>query len=924
MTTQLLGVSVSGLRVAQSNLSVTGHNIANAGVDGYSRQVVNAETNISTFNGAGYVGSGVTVQSIERVANQFVTEQVRTDSSLFKDLEAYNDNISQLDRLLSDASTGLASGLESFFASMQNGADDPTSIPARQLIVSEAENLSDRFNTIYDRLDIISGGVDDFINSAVSQVNALVSNIAQLNARVSDAIGAGNGALPNDLLDQRDEAIRGLTELIGIQTYEQGFGQVNIVMNSGQNLVVGTEARQLSLVTSDADASKSDIVFDNGDNNIIVTDQISGGELGGLLRFQNGIMDQTYNELGRIAVVMADSFNDLHGQGINLNNEFGGNFFYDVNETSIARNRVISNTNNTPPNDRLMSLNIVDSAQLSANNYDVNMAPGGLFQITNSESGVEVATGVLTGVLPQSVTFDGLELVFESGSFQTDDSFRLLPVKSGARDLSSELLDASSLAFGSPLVADASIGNVGTGTVSQGEVISLEDIDGNPLPLFATPGQMSPPLIVRFNSDTSYDILDNSDPGNPAALVPPVTNQRFVVGVNNELFGSDPGETLVQSRGDLIGLPAGRVPVVGGGTVTNGYPAEAFTLTQAASTPGGEPSSVNVFSNINASARETASLLNNVDGVNASASTYIEISNVQGLSGSAPLQITLNGEDLLEYEFDSGSGTFVVAANVPDPSVSEDAFNDYLADQINGNAAFSDRGIYAVSGTNAITGNSELRVFSSEGDDFDLTLEADATGPDTLNVSDGKNAPLALIGNGVGVTSAISVGGSIDVRLADGVTMEAFPPDSLLFGDTTAADFATSTYLGIQASIQGVPKAGDTFTFDFNADAASDNRNALALSALQNSGTVDDGTQSYSDAYGVLVETIGIDTASSKVNRDASEQVLQESTKLRDSISAVNLDEEAANLIKFEQMFSANAQVISVARDLFDRLISSF
>ena len=128
----------------------------------------------------------------------------------------------------------------------------------------------------------------------------------------------------------------------------------------------------------------------------------------------------------------------------------------------------------------------------------------------------------------------------------------------------------------------------------------------------------------------------------------------------------------------------------------------------------------------------------------------------------------------------------------------------------------------------------------------------------------------------------------------------------------------------IQASIQGVPDVGDTFTLDFNLDAASDNRNGLAMGDLQNAGTIDGDTASYTESYNSLVEVIGIDTASSKSNLDASEQVLDEVTKLRDSISGVNLDEEAANLIKFEQMFSANAQVISVARDLFDRLINAF
>ena len=121
-----------------------------------------------------------------------------------------------------------------------------------------------------------------------------------------------------------------------------------------------------------------------------------------------------------------------------------------------------------------------------------------------------------------------------------------------------------------------------------------------------------------------------------------------------------------------------------------------------------------------------------------------------------------------------------------------------------------------------------------------------------------------------------------------------------------------------------MPQEGDTFTLSFNNDAASDNRNALAMVDLEAAGTLSGGSESYSDSYASLVETVGIETSSSQINRDAAEQVLEQSEELRNSISAVNLDEEASDLIRFEQMYAANAQVISVARDLFDRLISAF
>lgn len=1057
MASDLLGISVTGLRVAQASLSTVGHNIANAGVDGYSRQQVNVVTNPANLQGNGYVGNGATVQSIERVVNSFITEQLREDTSLYSELDVFNSNISQLDTLLADVSSGLASGLESFFAAVQNGTDDPTSIPARQLIISEAENLSDRFTTIFSRFESISEGIDESMESVVAQTNALTSNIADLNRKISDAAGRGDGASPNDLLDQRDEAVRKLSELISIQTYDQGAGQLNVVVGRGQNLVVGVNARELDLVASADDATKQDVIFVSDSGGQVVTDLVSGGKLGGLIRFRESIMDDAYNEFGRIAVVMADSFNKVHSQGVNLENEFGGLFFFDVNDSSIASNRIIGNSNNSSDSGRTMRLDILDSSQVQKSEYDMSIENGGLFRITRASDGVEVSNGLLTGVFPFEVQFDGLELVFEGGAFQAGDSFKLQAVKNGARDFSAELINPESVAFGSPVLTDSSLGNIGSGSISAGEVVSLLDQNQNPLPLFSQPGKMSPPLLVRFNSPTSYDVLDNSDSGNPVQLDPPLRNQLYVPGIDNDIFSTDPGETRISTEGGMVGLPSGITAVTqahinvaaavapsyvatdfsgtadqfsfdvvttdvsgtastttvtisggavnsdtallneinaqlsnagvasyitddgtlgfrsltsgygditlnnyngdpdggadnaplnqantlfgfdiegtayttvgdvdgvsGSGWLQNGYPTEVITITAPPLTPGGSPQTQNIVTSSNASARETASILSNISGVSANAFNYVELSNFD-ISNATPLQLNLNGQNLLEYSVDpSGTGQ-ILSEGVPDPLTELNDFNDYVVERINQNSTLSSSGIYAVAGEDLISGAPEIRIYSTKGDDFQVLFTA-AEG-ESLDISDGQNDNLELVGVGNGVSSSIVVGGRIDITLQDGLSLSTLPPQSTLFGDTTAENFAQSSFLGIQASIQGTPQGGDIFTLDFNSDAASDNRNALNFVHLENQRIVGGGVSSFSESYGSLVERIGIDTSASKINSDAAKQVLRQSTELRNSVSAVNLDEEAADLIKFEQLFAANSQVISVARDLFERLISAF
>jgi flagellar hook-associated protein 1 FlgK len=132
-------------------------------------------------------------------------------------------------------------------------------------------------------------------------------------------------------------------------------------------------------------------------------------------------------------------------------------------------------------------------------------------------------------------------------------------------------------------------------------------------------------------------------------------------------------------------------------------------------------------------------------------------------------------------------------------------------------------------------------------------------------------------------------------------------------------------------TISGRPTTGDNFTIAFNTNGVSDNRNALKLADLQNKATVGidpnfpatTGT-SFTDSYGDLVERVGTLTSQARVDGEATGAILKQATDNRDSVSAVNLDEEAAKLIQFEQYYQASAQIIQVARTLFDTLINTF
>ncbi len=170
---------------------------------------------------------------------------------------------------------------------------------------------------------------------------------------------------------------------------------------------------------------------------------------------------------------------------------------------------------------------------------------------------------------------------------------------------------------------------------------------------------------------------------------------------------------------------------------------------------------------------------------------------------------------------------------------------------------------------------------------------------------------------------AVVVGGRIDVTLAAGVSFSTVPANSQLFGDSSSEDFARSSYIGLQATISGKPKAGDKFLIDFNSNASNDNRNALEMVALEHKKSVANGGASFGQDYARLVEDVGTKSSLSTINTEAGKSLLEQTLALRDSYAGVNLDEEAADLIRFEQLYQANARVIGVARELFDTLLQS-
>ncbi|MHB8745782.1 MAG: flagellar hook-associated protein FlgK [Gammaproteobacteria bacterium] len=642
----MLGIGVTALLAFQRSLATTGHNIANVNTAGYNRQTVDLSANTPQFASNGFVGTGVQITGVNRIYSEFISNQVLGNNTAASRLSSYSQLTSQVDNLLANANTGLSAGLQNFFGATHDVANDPTSTPGRQTMLSQGQSLVDRFHSLDASLNDLSTGVTTQLNNEVTTINSLAQAIAKVNNDIVVATGMAGGQPPNDLLDKRDNLIQQLTQHVGVTVTRQDNGAKNIFIGNGQNLVAGNQAASLSISNNQYDPTQAEITLNTGSGSAVVSNSLSGGTIGGLLDFRDQVLNPTHNQLGRIAIGLAQTFNAQQRAGMALNGQLGQDFF------TPPATRVLSSTNNT--GSATVSAQISNVSALTADDYLLQY-DGANYKLTNLTSSTTQTLGAAGPFTVAGVTIN------PTGAANAGDRFLIQPTRTAAGSLQTALTDPRQIAAAAPIASSAATTNTGTGAISAGVVTNITNAA-----FTTTAGALTPPVSIKFTSPTTYQIINTTS------------------------------------------------------------------------------------------------------------------------------------------------------------------------------SAVLDTGTYT---------------------------------PGT-----GKNI---------------------------------FPSDNL------ALDY------GYQVRITGAPATGDSFAVNYNTGGVGDNRNALALAAFQTKGVFDGGTVSYGQANGQLVAKVGTQANSAQNNLTAQTTLLQQAKSQQASLSGVNLDEEAANMLKFQQAYQAAAQVISIGSSLFNTLLGA-
>lgn len=490
----IYGIGVQALNAAQLSLLTAQHNIANVNNPGFRRQQVVQSTNFALPSSAGYVGQGAQVETIRRLYNNFLDEQVLGASSQSEFYNAYYGAIKQIDNILADPNAGLSPAIQDFFRGVNAVANDPASVPGRQALLSGAEALVSRFQSISSRLETIRNGVDTQLESIVANINSYGAQIADLNQKIVTAQSLV-GQPPNDLLDQRDQLIAKLNEQVRVSTVKQDDGSYNIFIGSGQSLVVGVSTFTLAVQDDPADLEQKNIVYSQGGNFIKIPQASleNGGVLGGLLSFRRNTLEDAQNALGRVSIALAQTVNNQNQLGQDLNGALGGNLF-SLASTSPT---IYPNSGNSGTALFTATLSSGAAGALTTSNYNLVYSSA-----SSNYTLTRVSDGTQTVISSLPSTVDGVTIALSSGTPATGDKWLLLPTRFGARDISVATSDPNKIAAAAPIRTARNTTNTGNASINLGSVNTASQPPLN--------ANLQNSVTITFTSASTFNVNDTT------------------------------------------------------------------------------------------------------------------------------------------------------------------------------------------------------------------------------------------------------------------------------------------------------------------------------------------------------------------------------------------------------------------------------
>ncbi|EGI73905.1 flagellar hook-associated protein FlgK [Pseudoalteromonas distincta] len=546
MSFNLLNIASSGVRASSELLQTTSKNIANVNTEGYVRERTEFTTMVDN-----QVGRGETY----RLLNEFAQSQLNRDTSNKSFFDQFITEANRVDTIFSEESNNLSTGINSLFNNVQEALNQPSSTVARSLVMTDAQSLIDQMDRlsgiVLDQKSIVNEQLEIFSDEA----NSLIQSISTLNQNIAAVNGTNNAADASSTYNERDKAIRDLSELIDIETLDGPNGEKLVFMGTGEAVVMQNGAFNLFSMTGDPDPNFKEFTLDvNGGKAVPLEVDVSKlkGKIGGLLAFRDDILVPAQNQIGQMGLAIADAFNEQNKLGMDATGQLGGNIFniptvgayaYQANTGTAGMTATVEpgKGSELPASDFIITYT-GNANEVSIQPIDNKGDPLG------QPSLADISTGVIDSSTTTGESF-GLQ-VNVSGAGVEGDQFQIKLNSDAASSITLATGRAEDLALASPIRTANDLNNIGTATISAGEVTSVTSGGFTSAPGL-TNGEIT---LVKAAGTNDYLISDGNGTNVAVTIAPPGKNVLAGLGTPYDSYGFDFDIEGTPATGDTFTL----------------------------------------------------------------------------------------------------------------------------------------------------------------------------------------------------------------------------------------------------------------------------------------------------------------------------------------------------------------------------------
>jgi len=916
-----------GLQIAQAGMLITSDNVTGSSVAGFTKRTANTALDRMAPNSLALNGTSFAVDGFTRSYSSLIGSQLLTQQALSSNSDTLVQYTQSIDSLVSDQNTGLTSSLTAFFNAMGTYAADPTSQTSAAAITSSANDVATRLSGMSSISDQLLSQAKSGLTDTVKQVNTLLPELASVNAQITAGTSPGNTSPSADLLDERDRILTSLQKLVGGQSLINGDGTATQLVN-GIPLV---ERGIANTMTISSDQTQIGVKFNSKDNlgnpNGQTLQGIDGGQGAALLQIINGFVPSIEQRLNSIAIGLVKVANsagqstpgsatnvpifgfkvgnavfsslkagstDPTGSLPNISSDEDLTNFYNSLKNVITSPLINSGT--TVGSFSKVSSIFADTTKAAPNSYtlsqvlDANGNPTNQIKLTpnpvNGVQGLSQTVSIANGSLgaSQSINFSQYGISVNISNPANYASTGIIGLYSGQtignQNVTSVFSGTSAAMGGYQIAAGATAGT-----------IKLTGPNGYVSPDVTLANGTAGVQLIKFNNGVQIEIADNGAGDNATTIANQLRGTTFTVGIHagNTVTPVYTAGTASSNAKDAYNLSS--LSLASGDSIKIG----SVTFTANANTSGA--SLVSQF---------TAYLNSGTAGTSGQFSNTGVSNTISGWTGAA----TNNG----------GILTLSAAGVGATPDL--------------GFATLMYSGKATVSTISANT-NAQPGMYQLSSSGGNLTLAANINGTpisQTIALSDiGVNSSQAISFGNLGITLTVNNGNTALTAQTLAQQLAGSSPTnqiSIAPGIDTGLDLATS--LNNQTfSVTGQTNSALTYGLtaeNFVSLAPSDPSGYMNGTTPYISSAAANAVSSMNSVFGNavanLVSDVGTKVATWKNNQTANTAVLNNIQSQSDSISGVNLDEEAANLLKYQQLYSASSKVLQSGNEMFTALLA--